>query len=344
MPAAAAAGLRELGYSLWFIPQADATSTRRLVEEFPPDLVILPLRPASATAVGTLRERLPGLRVLASTETDTDLRIEHSWADFVVPRDADPVFWMLALMTLGGPEPTLREAGEQEPRSMLTLIDAAHRALGSIDPRAAAGDALLADLRSRLEKSFELLLRMTLERLERGVEGFAGRSARVARLSRRLAEELGASEEEAAPIELAGLLHDVGMHLVTPSQTLSRKGPLHEAEWEVMRNHPMASAAIVAPLRQVAPATTAIREHHERLDGSGYPMGKSGDQVSLGARIIAVVDAYEAMTHSRPHRSATGSDEALTVLEEQAGEGRLDPTVCAALRSLLGSEDPATPE
>jgi two-component system, cell cycle response regulator len=123
------------------------------------------------------------------------------------------------------------------------------------------------------------------------------------------------------------------MHLVAPSEALRRAGPLQPIEWESVRSHPVASANLVAPL--AGTLASAIRDHHERMDGSGYPAGRSGEEVSLGARIVAVADAYEAMTHPRPHRPARDPDEAQEELRREAKAGRLDPAVVEALLRAL---------
>jgi HD-GYP domain-containing protein (c-di-GMP phosphodiesterase class II) len=191
-----------------------------------------------------------------------------------------------------------------------------------------------------LEQSFELLLRIILDQLERDMEGFGGHSARVSDLSRRLATRLALSAEEVDIAATAGLLHDVGMHLVVPPDAIQRPGALNVAEWEVIRAHPAASALSVSPLRSAAAATAPIREHHERLDGSGYPTGKKGDDISATGRIVAVADTYDALVHSRPHRQALTADRALDTLTREAKDGRLDPDAVDALPSVVPKERP----
>jgi HD-GYP domain-containing protein (c-di-GMP phosphodiesterase class II) len=199
---------------------------------------------------------------------------------------------------------------------------------------------VLGRLRDRLEQSFELLLRIILDQLEREIEGFGGHSARVSDLSRRLAVTLGLSRTEVEVAATAGLLHDVGMHLVVPPDAMRRPGALNVAEWEVIRAHPAASALAVSPLRSAAAATVAIREHHERLDGSGYPMGKKGDDLSAAGRVVAVADTYDALVHPRPHRPALTTDRALEELAREAKDGRLDPDATDALPSVVPKERP----
>jgi HD-GYP domain-containing protein (c-di-GMP phosphodiesterase class II) len=332
-------GLRELGYGIWFLPRGEASETLRLIHEFPPDVVILPDAPETEQVAVVARSSHPALRVMVAAEEPRVPAEIPGWADLVIASEADLTFWMLAMMAVA---PLDRPHGEIPGRgrqTLFTIIDAAHRGLRSIE-REASGNRVLGQLRDRLEQSFELLLRIILDQLEREVEGFGGHSARVSELSRRLAVRLRLSRTEVDAAGTAGLLHDVGMHLVVPPDSIRRPGALNVTEWDVIRAHPAASALAVSPLRSAAPATPAIREHHERLDGSGYPMGKKGDDLSAAGRVVAVADTYEALVHPRPHRQALTSDRALETLSREAKDGRLDPDACEALPSVVPKERP----
>ena len=125
-------------------------------------------------------------------------------------------------------------------------------------------------------------------------------------------------------IGLAGMLHDLGKSKV-PLATLDKPGPLTPDEWVTIRTHPERGAAILRKLDDVDPVVLDVTlHHHERLDGSGYPHGLSGDDLPLEARVIAVADVYEALTASRPYRAAIASDDALALLRGEAAAGRLD--------------------
>jgi HD-GYP domain-containing protein (c-di-GMP phosphodiesterase class II) len=330
VPIGAVLGLRELGHSVWLIPPGEPGDTRRLVEEFPPDVAVLRNEVVDPDILAHFRDTRPQLRVLVVIGRNgrvTPLR------DVALARkDDDPVHWLRTIGELVPPEPVAEDSPVGIRHTLLKLIDQTQQAFDSID-RGSPNDQV-GDVRRRLERSFEVSLRFLLDRLERDVPGFAGHSSRVADLCRRIATEMGRPKEEVHAFVVAGLLGDLAMHLVTPSEGLRRAGPLQPIEWEGVHSHPVASANLVAPL--AGTLSSAIRGHHERIDGSGYPEGKSGDEVSLGARIVAVADAYEAMTHARPHRPAMEPEEATEKLRREAQAGRLDPEVVEALVRALG--------
>jgi putative nucleotidyltransferase with HDIG domain len=155
-----------------------------------------------------------------------------------------------------------------------------------------------------------------------------GHSERVGRWSRRIAGRLGLPASDVETVWKAGLLHDIGK-IGVPESILRKRGPLDAAEWTIMRRHPVTGAQIVAPFEHLAAAAVAIRHHHERQDGSGYPDGLAGAAVPFGARIIAVADVFDALTSERPYRPALSRDHALDYLASEAGT-TLDPEVVAA--------------
>ena len=129
------------------------------------------------------------------------------------------------------------------------------------------------------------------------------------------------------------LLHDIGK-IGVPESVLRKRGALDQAEWTLLHNHPLIGAQIVAPFDFFAGGALAIRHHHERWDGSGYPDGLAGAAIPLGARIVAVADVFDALTSDRPYRAALGRDAALPYLTDEAGR-TLDPDVVAALLGLV---------
>lgn len=153
-------------------------------------------------------------------------------------------------------------------------------------------------------------------------------SNHIAVLATAVAEALGCSREERTEIWWAGILHDIGK-LAVPDEILRKPGPLTEEERKVVSRHPVVGAEIVAPLRRLARVVPLVRSHHERWDGTGYPDGLVGEQIPLGARVLAVVDAYVAMTEQRPYRPARSHQEALEELRRQAG-AQFDPQVVEA--------------
>jgi diguanylate cyclase (GGDEF)-like protein len=159
----------------------------------------------------------------------------------------------------------------------------------------------------------------------------------VARLAGLTAERLGLSARVAQRCRLAGWLHDVGK-LAVPEQILTKPGPLDDAEWALMRTHPGVGADIVQrvpALREVAPA---VRHHHERYSGDGYPDDLAGQAIPIEARIIAAADAYAAMTAERPYSAARTPLQAAAELRRSAGS-HLDPNVVEALLAVLGQAD-----
>jgi GAF domain-containing protein len=155
----------------------------------------------------------------------------------------------------------------------------------------------------------------------------------VADLARSVANHLAIDPEAIDDIVLAADLHDIGK-VVIPSSILHKPGPLDKAEWEVMRRHTVTGESILMsapPLRGVA---KIVRSTHERVDGGGYPDGLEGDQIPLGARIIAVCDAFDAMTSDRAYRPAMPREAAIAELEAASGT-QFDPFVVAAARAVL---------
>jgi hypothetical protein len=156
-----------------------------------------------------------------------------------------------------------------------------------------------------------------------------GHTRRVTRHSHMIARQMGLPSEQAARIRAAAAVHDVGKMRV-PREILNKPGRLTDEEFRVMKGHAPEGAAMISRLGD--PEISAmVRHHHEQLDGSGYPDGLRGGDIPLGARIIAVADTFDAMTSSRPYRSARRHREAIEVLKESAGS-QLDP---GAVRAFL---------
>lgn len=156
-----------------------------------------------------------------------------------------------------------------------------------------------------------------------------GHSRRVARHSAVIARGMGLSREAVARIRAAADVHDIGKVYI-PAEILNKPGRLTDAEFEVVKRHPVDGAEMVRGLRD--PELTAIvRHHHERLDGGGYPSGLRGEEIPLGARIVAVADTFDAITSARAYRPAAPHKRALDILAAEAGT-QLDP---AAVRAFL---------
>jgi len=154
-----------------------------------------------------------------------------------------------------------------------------------------------------------------------------GHSRRVARHAANIAKQMGLSGPEIAKIRAAGAMHDVGK-VETPTAVLHKAGRLTDEEFDIVKRHPVDGADMVATLDDDE-LTAIVRHHHERLDGTGYPDGLAGDEIPLGARILAVADTFDAITSTRPYRQANPHKKALDILETEAGT-QLDPVAVRA--------------
>jgi HD-GYP domain-containing protein (c-di-GMP phosphodiesterase class II) len=159
-----------------------------------------------------------------------------------------------------------------------------------------------------------------------------GHVTRVSNLAGELAEALELPEHAVQQIRLAGNLHDVGM-LAVPDTILSKRGPLDEEEWRYIHSHPLIGERIAMAAPALAHVAPLIRSVHERIDGHGYPDGLVGDSIAQGSRIIAVCDAFDAMTSPRAHQAARSVEAALQELEDHAGS-QFDQDIVATFREM----------
>jgi diguanylate cyclase (GGDEF)-like protein/putative nucleotidyltransferase with HDIG domain len=150
-----------------------------------------------------------------------------------------------------------------------------------------------------------------------------------------VAKALGMSENDIQGVKTAALLHDIGK-LAVPEHILSKPGPLTPEEFQKIRAHPKVGADIVSSVPFPYPVAPLILSHHERWDGKGYPAGLKGEEIPLGARILSVVDYFDALMAERPYHKAMGFEAAIGLLQQEAGRG-LDPTVVDKFIELLPS-------
>jgi diguanylate cyclase (GGDEF)-like protein len=160
----------------------------------------------------------------------------------------------------------------------------------------------------------------------------------VSDLARSVAQGLGLPRDRVEEVALAAELHDVGKAVV-PRSILEKPGPLDKSEWEIMRRHTAVGEAILSAAPALRGVAGLVRATHERIDGLGYPDGLAGEEIPLGSRIVAVCDAFDAMTSDRAYRPAMSRDAALAELEAGAGT-QFDAAVVAAARAAL--EHPST--
>ena len=160
-----------------------------------------------------------------------------------------------------------------------------------------------------------------------------GHSDRVADLAASTASHLGLSDDEVESLRLAGRLMDVGKIGIRES-VLNKPSALTPEEFDHVKEHVSIAIDMLAPLKPIAHLLPAIQDHHEHWDGKGYPRGLAGDQISLGGRVLAAADAFDALTSRRAWRDSLSGGDALTFLAERAGT-QLDPTVFNALKAVV---------
>jgi putative nucleotidyltransferase with HDIG domain len=199
------------------------------------------------------------------------------------------------------------------------------------DGQPASVEGIARDITARkqaeddLQRSVELLqrtLEQTVYSLATAVETrdpyTAGHQTRVADLASAVAVELGLPEDQTRGVHMAGLIHDVGkIHI--PAEILSKPTRLTEVEWNLVKTHPRVGHDILKSIEFPWPVAQIVLQHHERLDGSGYPAGLSGEDILQEARILAVADVVEAMASHRPYRAALALEEALQEIQTHRG-------------------------
>ncbi|MGA7921957.1 MAG: HD domain-containing phosphohydrolase [Candidatus Acidiferrales bacterium] len=161
-----------------------------------------------------------------------------------------------------------------------------------------------------------------------------GHCERLSDYSVALAERIGLPEELKVALRRGGVVHDVGK-VAVPEHILLKPGPLTEAEWKIMKQHPVIGEKICSPLKSFRLVVPIIRHHHEKLDGSGYPDGLKGEQIPITARVLQAVDIYDALTTHRPYRRAAAPEEAIAMMRTEAKRGWWDGSLLDELEKLV---------
>ena len=203
---------------------------------------------------------------------------------------------------------------------------------------------LLARVRSllRLKQRTDELERAeaVLFTLARSIEGkdpyTHGHCERLSEGSTRLGAHLGLAEDEITALRRAGVVHDIGK-VAVPDAILLKPGKLTEDEWKLMREHSVVGERICAPLKSFRLVLPIIRHHHEKLDGSGYPDGLRGDAIPMTARILQIVDVYDALTTERPYKRAFSSADAFQTMREEVDKGWWDRHIFDEFEQLIKS-------
>jgi putative nucleotidyltransferase with HDIG domain len=291
--------------------------TSRLVEfvgrRFAPHHIGLSLIDTAGEALVVLVGPEPGKSLLLTETNEDALRAAHRqlidrpsvtpdrWIE-VVLRSRDRVIGLLDI--------ALRS--EQPP------FEAADRHLIEVFASQIAAALDNARLYRALKDQHEQMIAALAGAIEARDSYTYGHSRQVTRYAVRLAQELGLSADEIERIHYAGLLHDIGK-IGVPDDVLLKPGPLSVQEAAQMRAHPEIGIRILEQIRGLRDILPIIAAHHERIDGTGYPYGLRGDEIPLGARILAVADAFEALTADRAYRPALSPEQALQILQEGRG-------------------------
>jgi HD-GYP domain-containing protein (c-di-GMP phosphodiesterase class II) len=164
-----------------------------------------------------------------------------------------------------------------------------------------------------------------------------GHSARVTAIAETIARRLGWDEQRLELLQIGGPLHDIGK-LAISDEVLAKPGRLDEDELAQIREHPRLGARLLLRLAAFRGALPYVLYHHERWDGSGYPTGRAGEQIPLEARVLAVADAFDAMTSDRPYRPALSRREALAEVERCSGT-QFDPAIVRIFLELFAEAE-----
>ena len=186
---------------------------------------------------------------------------------------------------------------------------------------------------ARTEDHYVDVLRRVVAFVEEREDFRQGHSENVGTLGEQIARKMGLAEERCTMLGLAGQLHDIGL-IVVPADVLNSRSRLSTKEFRTIKRHSEVSYEVLKPLESMATALSAVRYHHERMNGTGYPTGLHGEEIPLDARILAVADAYDAMTHDRPYRDAMSPLQAVAELRRCSPAG-YDPDCVNALAEVL---------
>jgi len=204
------------------------------------------------------------------------------------------------------------------------------------------------ELLARVRSLLKLKLRTDeLERAEsvlftlaRSIEGkdpyTHGHCERLVEYSARLGEQIGLPEEQLIALRRGGVVHDIGK-IAVPDSILLKPGALSEEEWKLIREHPVVGERICAPLKSFRSVLPIIRHHHEKFDGSGYPDGLRGQSIPITARVLQIVDVYDALTTERPYKRSFSSSEALQTMKEEVARGWWDSDIFDQFERLIAN-------
>lgn len=192
------------------------------------------------------------------------------------------------------------------------------------------------ELIASLEQGYLETLRALANSIDAKDPYTAGHSDRVTNLALAIGKQMGLDGEQLNVLRYAGILHDIGK-IGIPEEILGKTTELTEQERAEIENHPELGDKIIEPIDFLQPVRPLVRHHHEWIDGTGYPDGLRGDEIPLGARILAAADTFDAITSDRPYQQATSKDTAMEIIRGLSGR-QLDPKVCEALETVLTTQ------
>ncbi|HEY4354158.1 MAG TPA: HD domain-containing phosphohydrolase [Acidobacteriaceae bacterium] len=290
-----------------------------------------------------------GYRVVCAEDGDEALKAIH----------CEPVdVALLDVMMPGKSGYEVCEAIKSQPETRLIPVILV-TGLSSIDERIQGIKAGANDFLSKPVNSLELMARVhsllqlkeftdELENAETVLFSLAlsieakdpytrGHCDRLSEYSIALGKRLGLCYEDCMALRRAGTVHDIGK-IAVPEHILLKSGPLTSDEWAVMKQHPATGERICAPLKSFRPVLPIIRHHHEKLDGTGYPDGLRGDEIPLTARVLQIVDVYDALATDRPYRKALAPEKAIATIREEVNRGWWEKFLVDEFESLLVEE------
>ena len=184
-----------------------------------------------------------------------------------------------------------------------------------------------------LKDLFSGTVKAIIEALDAKDSFTLGRSRRVAFYTLKIVNKMALQPSEISKIELAGLLHDIGM-IGVAEEILNKTQKLSDDEYETIKKHVHYSVKILEDIKQLSEITEIIKYHHEYYNGCGYPYGLKGDEIPLGSRIIAITDAYDSMVSNRAYRKSLSPEDAIKIIEQGAGK-QFDPDLVEIFKSIL---------
>ena len=279
----------------------DGAEALKKVEEVDPDLILLDV----------IMPVMNGFKVAQTLKSNDKTRL--------IP--------IIMLTALDGKEERLK--GYQ-----VGVDDFVSKPFNIIELRARVGNLLkLRTYINELEHAEQVIfsLARTVEAKDKYTEGHC---ERLSIWAAKLGSKMGLNDSELVLLRRAGILHDIGKIAIQDS-ILFKKGPLTDDEYEVIKTHPEIGKNICAPLKSLKPILPTILHHHEKFDGTGYPKGLKGTEIPLHARIMGIVDCFDALTSSRSYRPAMSHDDALDLMKRETDQGKWDPQLFAMFKELI---------